>query len=187
MWWPCFASKPSRVPRSDGKIRDGRRNSDSVAPGPETVASHERGPANRAPSGLARPGRANTGGNTNPPTRADFRPTGVRVFLVSKLPLGSTAPRSSAPRASEAELRCGVASRRSLGTRIADNRKPTTAMQRFPPIDLQNLAAAIATAAGLAPADAAILADSLVDADLHGISTHGISRLNIYVRRCSAA
>lgn len=56
-------------------------------------------------------------------------------------------------------------------------------MQRFPSTDVQNLAAAIATAAGVAADDAAILADSLVDADLHGISTHGISRLNIYVRR----
>ncbi len=31
--------------------------------------------------------------------------------------------------------------------------------------------------------DASILADSLIDADIHGISTHGISRLNIYIRR----
>ena len=31
--------------------------------------------------------------------------------------------------------------------------------------------------------DAAILADALVDADIHGTSTHGISRLNIYMRR----
>ncbi len=56
-------------------------------------------------------------------------------------------------------------------------------MQRFPPNYVQTLAAAVATAAGVAADAAAILADSLVDADLHGISTHGISRLNIYVRR----
>ena len=55
--------------------------------------------------------------------------------------------------------------------------------QRFSPADVQSLASRIATAAGLLPGDAAILADSLVDADLHGIGTHGISRLNIYVRR----
>ena len=31
--------------------------------------------------------------------------------------------------------------------------------------------------------DAQIFADALVDADLHGVSTHGLSRLNIYLRR----
>jgi len=54
---------------------------------------------------------------------------------------------------------------------------------RFSPTAVQALAQQIAMAAGVAESDAAILADSLVDADLHGISTHGISRLNIYVRR----
>jgi len=54
---------------------------------------------------------------------------------------------------------------------------------RFSPTAVQALAQQIAVAAGVAESDAAILADSLVDADLHGISTHGISRLNIYVRR----
>ena len=56
-------------------------------------------------------------------------------------------------------------------------------MQRYSAAEVQALAAAIAAAAGVAADDAAILADSLVDADLHGISTHGISRLSIYVRR----
>lgn len=56
-------------------------------------------------------------------------------------------------------------------------------MQRFSPTDVQDSAAAIAAAAGVSAADAAILADALVDADVHGISTHGVSRLNIYVRR----
>ena len=37
--------------------------------------------------------------------------------------------------------------------------------------------------AGVSKADAAILADALVDADIHGTSTHGMSRLNIYIRR----
>lgn len=54
---------------------------------------------------------------------------------------------------------------------------------RFPPDQVKQLAAAIAVKAGVKKKDAAILADALVDADIHGISTHGISRLNIYVRR----
>lgn len=55
--------------------------------------------------------------------------------------------------------------------------------QRFSAAQVQAVAVEIATAAGLLREDATILADALVDADLHGISTHGISRLNIYVRR----
>jgi len=56
-------------------------------------------------------------------------------------------------------------------------------ISRFSPNEVQSLAGQIAVAAGVAPSDAVILADSLVDADLHGVGTHGISRLNIYVRR----
>lgn len=41
----------------------------------------------------------------------------------------------------------------------------------------------LAAAAGVPRADAKILADSLLDADIHGTSTHGVSRLNIYIRR----
>jgi len=41
----------------------------------------------------------------------------------------------------------------------------------------------LTVAAGASEQDAAILADALVDADLHGTSTHGVSRLNIYLRR----
>jgi LDH2 family malate/lactate/ureidoglycolate dehydrogenase len=37
--------------------------------------------------------------------------------------------------------------------------------------------------AGVSQADAAIFAHSLVDADLHGTSTHGVSRLGIYLQR----
>ncbi len=48
---------------------------------------------------------------------------------------------------------------------------------------VQKLAADVAHAAGVASADSEILAEALVDADIHGTSTHGISRLNIYVRR----
>jgi LDH2 family malate/lactate/ureidoglycolate dehydrogenase len=44
----------------------------------------------------------------------------------------------------------------------------------------------IAVAAGVPPADAQLLADSLVAADVSGTSTHGVSRLNIYVRRIQA-
>jgi len=51
------------------------------------------------------------------------------------------------------------------------------------PEKVKDLVAAIATAAGVKKPDAAILADSLVDADIHGTTTHGVSRLNIYIRR----
>jgi len=54
---------------------------------------------------------------------------------------------------------------------------------RFKPDLVKSLAAAIAVRAGVRKADAAILADALVDADIHGVSTHGVSRLNIYIRR----
>jgi LDH2 family malate/lactate/ureidoglycolate dehydrogenase len=57
------------------------------------------------------------------------------------------------------------------------------AMNRYSVRELQQLVEEISVAAGVLPGDASILADSLVDADLHGISTHGVSRLNIYVRR----
>ena len=41
----------------------------------------------------------------------------------------------------------------------------------------------LATAAGVPRADADILADALVDADVHGSATHGVSRLAIYLKR----
>ena len=56
-------------------------------------------------------------------------------------------------------------------------------MTRFPPDLIKDQTARIAEAAGVPASDARILADSLLDADLHGISTHGVSRLNIYIRR----
>jgi LDH2 family malate/lactate/ureidoglycolate dehydrogenase len=56
-------------------------------------------------------------------------------------------------------------------------------MKRFSPKAMRCLAARLATAIGVPPDDAAILADALIDADLQGISTHGISRLNIYLQR----
>ena len=56
-------------------------------------------------------------------------------------------------------------------------------MERFSPTVLKSLATDIASAAGVERDDAQILADSLVSADLAGTSTHGISRLAIYVKR----
>ncbi len=53
----------------------------------------------------------------------------------------------------------------------------------YAPDSVQKLAAAIAVAAGVSAADADILAAALVDADVHGVSSHGVSRLNIYIRR----
>ena len=56
-------------------------------------------------------------------------------------------------------------------------------MKRYPIDGVRQLVTGIAAAVGVAGDDAATLADALVDADLHGTSTHGVSRLNIYVRR----
>jgi LDH2 family malate/lactate/ureidoglycolate dehydrogenase len=56
-------------------------------------------------------------------------------------------------------------------------------MNRFPPSDVEWLATDLAAAAGVPRDDAAILAAALVDADVHGTSTHGVSRLDIYLRR----
>ena len=56
-------------------------------------------------------------------------------------------------------------------------------MARYDPERVKGLVARIAVAAGVGPEDAAILADSLVEADLQGTSTHGVSRVNIYLRR----
>lgn len=57
------------------------------------------------------------------------------------------------------------------------------ANDRYAPDSVKQLVAAIAAKAGVKKKDAAILADALVDADVHGTSTHGVSRLNIYIRR----
>jgi LDH2 family malate/lactate/ureidoglycolate dehydrogenase len=48
---------------------------------------------------------------------------------------------------------------------------------------IERLVTNLAIAAGVTRDDAAILAHALLDADLHGASTHGVSRLNIYLRR----
>jgi len=54
---------------------------------------------------------------------------------------------------------------------------------RFPKQQLLQFTAQLAEAAGMSSGDAHIFADALVDADLHGVSTHGLSRLNIYLKR----
>lgn len=59
-------------------------------------------------------------------------------------------------------------------------------MKRFQRDQLQAMVAALAQGMGVPDGDAAIFAEALVDADLHGVSTHGVSRLNIYLRRIEA-
>ena len=56
-------------------------------------------------------------------------------------------------------------------------------MNRYDAKTVEQLVACIAKAVAVPNNDANILANSLVDADLHGTSTHGVSRLDIYVRR----
>jgi LDH2 family malate/lactate/ureidoglycolate dehydrogenase len=56
-------------------------------------------------------------------------------------------------------------------------------MERYSPAILKSLAIDIARAAGVERDEAAILSDSLVAADLAGTTTHGLSRLAIYVKR----
>src|SRR5260370_7153961 len=59
-------------------------------------------------------------------------------------------------------------------------------MKRFSPQQVQTLAAELSTRVGVSGVDAAIFSEALVDADLHGVGTHGISRLNIYLQRIRA-
>lgn len=56
-------------------------------------------------------------------------------------------------------------------------------IRRYPTDAVRQLVTQLIAAAGAADEDAAIVADSLVDADVQGTSTHGVSRLNIYLRR----
>jgi LDH2 family malate/lactate/ureidoglycolate dehydrogenase len=56
-------------------------------------------------------------------------------------------------------------------------------MKRFRPSYLRDLTARLAACAGVPPKDAEIFAHALVDADVQGTSTHGLSRLNIYLKR----
>lgn len=56
-------------------------------------------------------------------------------------------------------------------------------MKRFRPCDLQRITEQLVEHAGASKEDAAIFARVLVDADVHGTSTHGLSRLGIYLER----
>jgi LDH2 family malate/lactate/ureidoglycolate dehydrogenase len=56
-------------------------------------------------------------------------------------------------------------------------------MMRFDPLQLRTVSTEIACAVGVSRVDAEILADSLIAADIAGTSTHGLSRLAIYVKR----
>jgi LDH2 family malate/lactate/ureidoglycolate dehydrogenase len=56
-------------------------------------------------------------------------------------------------------------------------------MRRFQPDALRSLTTRLAVAVGVRPGDAEIFARIVVDADLHGVSTHGVSRLSIYLER----
>jgi len=55
--------------------------------------------------------------------------------------------------------------------------------KRFPVAQLRNLVVDLSHAVGVSKEDAALFAEALMDADLHGTSTHGISRLAIYLKR----
>jgi LDH2 family malate/lactate/ureidoglycolate dehydrogenase len=56
-------------------------------------------------------------------------------------------------------------------------------MKRFRASNLQRLVARLTEHAGVPSDDAEIFSRALVDADLQGTSTHGVSRLNIYLER----
>ncbi|MBG0780376.1 MAG: Ldh family oxidoreductase, partial [Desulfotignum balticum] len=56
-------------------------------------------------------------------------------------------------------------------------------MERYDPEIVKTLIKKIAVGAGVSKPDAIIFADSLVEADVAGTSTHGVSRCNIYIRR----
>lgn len=60
------------------------------------------------------------------------------------------------------------------------------AVKRYAKEKLERLVAQLAAGMGVAAEDAASFAEVLVDADLHGVSTHGVSRLNIYLKRIDA-
>src|ERR1700759_514428 len=58
-------------------------------------------------------------------------------------------------------------------------------MKRFQPSYLRQMTAQLAEHVGVSPEDAEVFAHALVDADVRGVSTHGVSRLNIYLERIS--
>lgn len=55
--------------------------------------------------------------------------------------------------------------------------------KRFPAASLRTLIVELSQAVGVSKEDAGLFADALLDADLRGTSTHGISRLAIYLKR----
>lgn len=56
-------------------------------------------------------------------------------------------------------------------------------MIRYDPISVKELVFQISKAAGIPEEDAAIFSESLIEADIQGTSTHGITRLNKYIGR----
>jgi LDH2 family malate/lactate/ureidoglycolate dehydrogenase len=56
-------------------------------------------------------------------------------------------------------------------------------MNLYPKDALVRVVSQLAAGMGVAAEDAALFAEVLVDADLNGVSTHGVSRLNIYLKR----
>ena len=56
-------------------------------------------------------------------------------------------------------------------------------MNRYSKEVLVNVVTQLAAGMGVPFADAALFAEVLVDADMSGVSTHGVSRLNIYLKR----
>lgn len=56
-------------------------------------------------------------------------------------------------------------------------------MKRFARAQLEELTTRLAQASGFSAGDARLFTQALVDADLRGVSTHGLSRLSIYLRR----
>jgi LDH2 family malate/lactate/ureidoglycolate dehydrogenase len=64
--------------------------------------------------------------------------------------------------------------------------QPNGSPGRVPVDELTAQAAAVLVAAGVGEDDARVVAESLVDADMRGIHSHGVSRLGIYVERLRA-
>lgn len=56
-------------------------------------------------------------------------------------------------------------------------------MTRYDPVKLKEFTAAIMCKAGLDPQDSALFAESLVNADMRGVASHGMTRLTAYSRR----
>ena len=63
---------------------------------------------------------------------------------------------------------------------------PGVDVNRYSKERLESLVTRLAAGMGVPADDAALFAEVLVDADLHGVSTHGVSRLNIYLKRIEA-